>query len=66
MSAMEAFMKRHAERYARDEDHQLIGFLRQSKSDRRMLDRKIRVTLEIDRADQTFERASVESFYTFL
>ena len=66
MTAMEAFMTRHTNDHGFDEDHQLVGFLRQSKSDKRMFDRKIRVTLKFDQTNQTFERASIETFYTFL
>jgi hypothetical protein len=65
VAAAKTFMQRHTGGFSLRE-HQLLGILRQSKSDKRMFDRKVRVTLQLDPADQTFEGASIETFYTFL
>lgn len=63
---MAAFMRRHTFRHVRDEyRHDYGGFVPQSQIDRFLFDRKVQIVLEMTGAN-TFDRAEVQVYYTFL
>lgn len=64
---MDEFMRRHTTRYAFDDryHHEYSGFLRQTKLDRFLFDRKVQVVLKVNE-DQTLKNAEVRVFYTGL
>lgn len=64
---MVAFMQRHTSRYARDDQfhHEIAGIVRQTRLDRILFDRKVRLVLKMTDAGR-FDRADVEISYTSL
>ena len=66
-SEMVAFMQRHTSRYARDDQfhHEYAGVVAQTRLDRILFDRKIRLVLKMTDAGK-FDRADVEIAYTSL
>ncbi len=63
----QAFMERHTERFARDDEFPQVygGFLPQSSLDRDLFDRQVQINLYFD-AGHRFKSAEVNVYYTFL
>ena len=67
LSDMQAFMQKHAARYALDDrfHHVYGGFLPQSRQDKNLFDREVGVELHFDEQHR-FTTAEVTVYYTFL
>ena len=65
---VELFMRQHAQgEWGFDShDHEFWGWLPQSQLDKVRMDRRVKITIEMNRGTDTVKRAYVETFFTFL